>query len=139
MSLVFMDACRNDPQLEAATRQLESKSLDFGSRLCPGAHCAGSRTGAGVAAANDGRPAGMLIAYAAAPGSIALDGQDKVSPFTKALLKHIQKAGTPITEIMGLVGQDVWHETDRQQRPWYVSELSAPFVLQRLSRPVILP
>jgi uncharacterized caspase-like protein len=69
----------------------------------------------------------MLIAYAAVPGNEALDGDDKVSPFTKAFLKHVQSPGVPITDIMGRVGRDVQRDTDNRQHPWYVSELTALF------------
>jgi len=145
ISLVFMDACRNDPRLEQASRQLgdATKSLVIGRGFAPVAISADAGRSFGGAVSNDNRPAGMLIAYAAAPGNEAADGDDKVSPFTKAFLKHVQSPGVPITDIMGRVGKDVQRDTDNRQRPWYVSELTAPFFLVPLSkRPagtVILP
>ena len=69
----------------------------------------------------------MLIAYAAAPGKEALDGDDRVSPFTKSLVKHIRAPGVPISDTMGKVGLDVLHETANRQVPWVVSRLTAPF------------
>jgi uncharacterized caspase-like protein len=138
VSLVFMDACRVSRQLEEASQRFGSqgRAVNLERGFVPVRISPETKRRAG---ADDGRPAGMLIAYAAAPGSVALDGQGSLSPFTKALLKHIQRAGLPITDIMGQVAQDVWRDTDSQQRPWYVSELSAPFILQRPSRPAILP
>jgi uncharacterized caspase-like protein len=130
VSLVFMDACRNDPQLEQASRRAseQSRSVVLGRGFAPVAisPAAGRNVGA---SASDSRPAGMLIAYAAAPGSEAMDGDDRVSPFTKSLLKHIASTGVPIFDIMGRVGKDVQRETNNRQRPWYVSELTAPFYL----------
>jgi uncharacterized caspase-like protein len=83
----------------------------------------------GSSAVNDGRPSGMLIAYAAAPGNISMDGDERGSPFTKALLKNIGVGDRPISEVMGHVGRDVFRETDNRQSPWYVSLLTAPFYL----------
>jgi len=85
----------------------------------------------------------MLIAYAAAPGKEALDGDDRVSPFTKSLVKHIRAPGVPISDTMGKVGLDVLHETANRQVPWVVSRLTAPFYLvpptRRPSGTMILP
>jgi uncharacterized caspase-like protein len=136
VSLVFMDACRNDPRLEQASRQLgdATRSLVIGRGFAPVAISADAGRTIGGAFSTDNRPAGMLIAYAAAPGNEASDGDDKVSPFTKAFLKHVQSAGVPITDIMGRVGKEVQRDTDNKQRPWYVSELTAPFFLVPPSR-----
>ena len=125
-------------QLEEASQRFSSqtRSVILGRGFAPVRISTETKRSTGV---DDGKPTGMLIAYAAAPGSVALDGQGSVSPFTKALLKHIQRPGLPITDIMGQVAQDVWRDTDGQQRPWSVYDLSAPFILQRPSRPAILP
>ena len=129
VSLVFMDACRSDPQLEQASRQLgnQSRSVVLGRGFAPVPISPG--VGRGVGLSNDSRPSGMLIAYAAAPGNEASDGDDRVSPFTKSLLKHITATGVPIFDIMGRVGKDVQRDTNNKQHPWYVSELTAPFYL----------
>jgi uncharacterized caspase-like protein len=131
VSLVFMDACRSDPQLELASRQLgsQSRSVVLGRGFAPVPISPSAGRNVGLSAANDNRPSGMLIAYAAAPGSEASDGDDSVSPFTKSLLKHIALTGVPIFDIMGRVGKDVQRDTNNRQRPWYVSELTAPFFL----------
>ena len=131
VSLVFMDACRNDPQLEQASRRMgdQSRSVVLGRGFAPVLISPGAGSIVGPSTANDGRPSGMLIAYAAAPGSEASDGDDRVSPFTKSLLKHISATGVPIFDIMGRVGKDVQRDTNNKQRPWYVSELTAPFYL----------
>jgi uncharacterized caspase-like protein len=131
VSLVFMDACRSDPQLEQASRQLgaQSRSVVLGRGFAPVPISPSAGRNVGLSAANDNRPSGMLIAYAAAPGTEASDGDDTVSPFTKSLLKHIAVTGIPIFDIMGRVGKDVQRDTNNRQRPWYVSELTAPFYL----------
>jgi uncharacterized caspase-like protein len=129
VSLVFMDACRNDPQLAQASRQLgsQSRSVVLGRGFAPVPISPG--IGRSVGSPNDNRPSGMLIAYAAAPGNEASDGDDRVSPFTKSLLRHIAATGVPIFDIMGRVGKEVQLDTNNKQRPWYVSELTAPFYL----------
>jgi uncharacterized caspase-like protein len=131
VSLIFMDACRNDPRLERASRQLgdATRSLIIGRGFAPVAISADAGQTIGGTLSNDNRAAGMLIAYAAAPGNEASDGDDKLSPFTKAFVKHVQSAGVPITDIMGRIGKEVQRDTDNRQHPWYVSELTAPFFL----------
>jgi uncharacterized caspase-like protein len=131
VSLVFMDACRSDPQLEQASRRMgdQSRSVVLGRGFAPVPISPGAGRNVGPSTANDSRPSGMLIAYAAAPGSEASDGDDRVSPFTKSLLKNISATGVPIFDIMGRVGKDVQRDTNNKQRPWYVSELTAPFYL----------
>jgi uncharacterized caspase-like protein len=136
VSLVFMDACRNEPRLEQASRRLgdAARSVVIGRGFAPVAVSPDAGRSVRLASANDAGPSGMLIAYAAAPGNEAADGDDRVSPFTKALLKHVQLPGVPITEIMGRVGKDVQRDTDNRQHPWYVSELTAPFFLVPASK-----
>lgn len=144
VSLVFMDACRNDPRLAQASRLGDqARTVVLGRGFAPVVVSADAGRNVGGSAGEDGRPSGMLIAYAAAPGNEASDGDGAVSPFTKALLQHIQVPGVPITDVMGRVARDVRRDTDLRQQPWYVSELTAPFFLvpqsKRPSGPLIPP
>jgi uncharacterized caspase-like protein len=69
LNFVILDACRNNP---------------FGGRGLPSAN-------GGLALMN--APDGTLISYAAQPGSIAQDGIDGDSPYTKALAHTLRRPG----------------------------------------------
>jgi hypothetical protein len=108
VSIIFLDACRDNPflrRLLAARRAVASRGL------------ARVETGA----------AGMLVAFSTAPGQIALDGAGKNSPFTAALLHHIETPGLEIRSLLGRVTKDVVDETQGKQRPWVNSSLEGDF------------
>jgi hypothetical protein len=72
-------------------------------------------------------PTGTYLAYSTAPGSVALDGLDGNSPFTKALLTHIPRPGLPIEQLFKQVRVDVLEETGGLQVPWDASSLTNAF------------
>ncbi|MGS4946449.1 caspase family protein [Meridianimarinicoccus sp. RP-17] len=72
-------------------------------------------------------PTGTYLAYSTAPGSVALDGLDGNSPFTKALLTHIPRPGLPIEQLFKQVRVDVLEETGGRQVPWDASSLTNAF------------
>ena len=75
LRLVLLDACRNNPF--AATMKSTSPSRSIGrglSRIEPGR--------------------GTLVSYAAKEGTTADDGQGRNSPYTKALLAHLEQTRT---------------------------------------------
>ena len=106
-TLIFLDACRNDP-LPASVR--------------------------GSGAATDGLArvqtgVGTFVAYSTAPGGVTIDGISggQNSPFTSALLKHIETEGISISDMMIEVRNDVENATLRKQIPWDQSSLSEQF------------
>jgi hypothetical protein len=108
VSIIFLDACRDNPflrRLLAARRNVASRGL------------ARVETGA----------VGMLVAFSTAPGQFALDGAGKNSPFTAALLHHIETPGLEIRSLLGRVTKDVVDETKGEQRPWVNSSLEGDF------------
>lgn len=111
-NLVFLDACRDNPLARSLARSIISvgRSASFGRGL--------ARVEAGI---------GTLIAYATQPGNIALDGSDGHSPFTKALLNHIETPGLDIGSMMIKVRQDVIAATREKQIPWDHSSLTGQF------------
>ena len=117
VSLVVLDACRNNPLARTLSRSLggASRSVDIGSGL------------ARMDIQNPGR--GMAIAFATAPGDVALDGEGEHSPFTTALLKHISAPDTDFTEVMSRVTGDVYSSTNEMQRPWLNSSLTGRVAL----------
>ena len=97
LGLVILDACRNDP---------------FASRLRP----ASRAINRGLARVE---PSGnVLVAYAAKDGTTALDGIGRNSPFTRALLNHIETPDLEINFVFRRVRDDVISATARQQEPF---------------------
>ncbi|MES2666181.1 MAG: caspase family protein [Pseudomonadota bacterium] len=75
-------------------------------------------------------PTGTFLAYATAPGAVALDGLTSNSPFTAALATEVLVPGLPIEQVFKQVRVKVLAETGGQQTPWDTSSLTAPFVFQ---------
>lgn len=127
VGFVFMDACRNDPQLAAASERMAASGTRAVtiSRGFARVSVATDRPTATKQAARKG-PAGLLIAYATDPGNVAFEGEKgPLSPFTGALVKHMATPGLTVGEMMGRVSVDVSSETQGLQTPWNVSSLTA--------------
>jgi TPR repeat protein len=97
LNLVILDACRNNP---------------FGAR--------GLRSADGGLAQMHA-PDGTLISYATQPGSVAQDGNDGHSPYTKALAATIRRSGLDIFQTFNEIGLAVKRSTGGSQRPWVSS------------------
>ena len=97
LNLVILDACRNNP---------------FGGR--------GLRDATG-GLAQMRAPEGTLISFATQPQSVAQDGTDGHSPFTKALAEVIKRPGVGIFETFNDVGLEVKRATGGSQQPWVSS------------------
>jgi formylglycine-generating enzyme required for sulfatase activity len=103
LNLVILDACRDNPfrsVWRSATRGL-----------------------AEVVA-----PAGTLIAYATAPGSLASDGEGANSIYTGELLKAMRLPSLKVEEVFKRVRQEVARRTNGQQVPWESSSLIGDFM-----------
>lgn len=74
-------------------------------------------------------PAGQdtFIAYSTAPGHVAHDGLGEHSPFSRALLKFIDRDTQDVTALLLRVRHDVVDSTGGSQVPWDHSSLFAPF------------
>lgn len=70
-----------------------------------------------------------LIAFAARPGAVAVDGTDRNSPFTSALLQHLPTPGRSLDDIMVEVAASVETDTGGRQIPWSRSSLRQDLVL----------
>jgi hypothetical protein len=114
-NIVMLDACRNNPLARNLTRSMGTRS-------------AGS-VGQGLAEVKSG--VGTLIVFATQPGNVALDGSETHSPFTQALLKHLETPNLDISLMLRLVRDDVITSTKGQQVPWEHSSLrGAPVMLK---------
>ncbi len=103
LSLVLLDACRDNPLEELFRRQAGALSRSV-------------NTGSGLAQTQGA--AGMLIAYATAPKMVALDGQGDHSPFSQALLEWIDQPNIEVGRLFRRVRERVMDITDDQQVPW---------------------
>lgn len=108
-SLVFLDACRNNPFMR-------------GSGLATNRS---ARALQGLAQFDTTR--GSFIAFSTAPGAVAMDGTGRNSPFTAALLRHIAVPGQSINDMMIAVRRDVISDTRNVQRPWEQGSLLERF------------
>jgi hypothetical protein len=94
VKILILDACRNDPFTES--RGFERASIG-----------------------SEGAAKGMLIAYAAAPGQVAMDGKGRRnSPFAEVLVDHLKKAsGVEIRTLFNHVADEVSVKTSGRQLP----------------------
>jgi caspase domain-containing protein len=130
-TLVFLDACRNNPLPKQLSAKLEHdarrKGLERPEMVV---------TGPGLAAFTEKGQAGftpMFIAYAAAPGSVAYESTDELSIFTKGLVSTIETDDLPILNLMLRVADYVKETSEGKQEPWSASSLSSPFYFRKSS------
>ena len=102
INIVVLDACRNNPF-----------------------PAAGRSAGGGLGRMD--APAGTLIAYATAPGKVAMDGDGANSPFTGALAPAMRRPGLTIEEMFKEVRKDVQQSTRGLQVPWEATSLTGRF------------
>ena len=105
--LVYLDACRNNPLAGDLARSMGLSRTAATSR--------------GLARVRSGR--GTLIGYATEPGDVAADGDGRNSPFTEALLAHIETPGLSVNDMFGEVSGAVSRATGGEQVPWSHSSL----------------
>ncbi|RVC21334.1 caspase domain-containing protein, partial [Mesorhizobium sp. M7A.F.Ca.CA.004.04.2.1] len=110
VSLVFLDACRNNPFARSLSRTATTRS---------------AKALAGLAQFDSTR--GSFIAFSTAPGAVAMDGSGRNSPFAAALLRHIAEPGQSINDMMIAVRRDVVSQTRETQRPWEQGSLLERF------------
>ena len=115
LRLVLLDACRNNPLARSMQRTAASRSVSGGSFGDLNEDLLGDET---------------LVAYAAAAGTTAADGRGRNSPYTAALLSHLE---TPL-EILTLfrrVRAQVLEATNGAQRPHEYQSLVGEHYLTR--------
>lgn len=126
VQMVFLDACRNNPLARSLARRMgPSRSL----------------VGEGLAEIklHDTGGEGSVVAYATSPGEVALDGDGINSPFTNALLRHIDAPNASIQTVMTRVTGDVYRETEQRQRPWVNASLIGEVFLNKTTEVAALP
>jgi len=103
-TLVFLDACRNDPLPAAISKQT---------------------SGQGLAQVQTGK--GTFVAFATQPGNVTADGAGDRSPFTNAFVEHVGTPGISISDMMIRIRNTVEDNTLQRQTPWDQSSLRSQF------------
>jgi hypothetical protein len=102
--LVILDACRNNPFLQTMTRVASTRSIGRGlSRVEP--------------------QGGVLVAYAAKAGEVALDGDTGNSPFVQALVGELRQPGVEVGFLFRRVRDSVLDLTNGTQEPYTYGSL----------------
>jgi hypothetical protein len=105
LGLVVLDACRNNPFLAKMKRTISVRAVSRGlSRIEPTSN--------------------VLVAYSAKDGTIASDGDGRNSPFTTALLRHLETPGLEVSFLFRNVRDEVIAATDSEQQPFTYGSLS---------------
>ena len=113
LRLVILDACRNNPLARSMQRTVASRSVSGGSFGNLDESLLGDET---------------LVAYAAAAGTTAADGRGRNSPYTSALLSHLEEP-LEILTLFRRVRAHVLASTNGQQRPHEYQSLVAEHYL----------
>jgi uncharacterized caspase-like protein len=122
IGIVFLDACRNSATDVGLGMTVRMVSLGQPSRSVPVIRGTGS-----IEIKPSAYSAGVFRAYATQLNNVASDGAGRNSPFTKALLKHIDTKGIIIQELMIRVRKSVMQETQNMQIPWEEAALNESF------------
>ena len=112
ISIVLLDACRDNPLSRRFTRSLGATRSAF--------------IGRGLAAPSAGSGQ-VLIGFATSPGEVAQDGAGNNSPFTTALLNNMDAKGLEVELMFKRVKQEVYDATGKEQEPWINSALRKEF------------
>jgi uncharacterized caspase-like protein len=110
VNIVILDACRTPPWT-GSTRTRGGKAVPA------------IESGLAAAAA----PQGTLIAFATAPGAVALDGTEGNGVYTRHLLAQMAMPGLPVEQVFKRVRAGVLKETGEKQIPWETSSLTGDF------------
>jgi tetratricopeptide (TPR) repeat protein len=113
-NVVILDACRDNPLVQQ-TAQPASASRAI---TVPTGLASPSSLGKGATSG-----AGTLLAFATAPGDVALDGEGADSPFSLALARHISTPGHEVQQMLTRVRAEVVAATKGKQVPWSNSSL----------------
>jgi len=101
LNIVILDACRNNPFPRFRS------------------------VGQGLAQID--APTGTIIAFATAPGRIAMDGDGDNGLYTSHLLRYIREPGLPLEQLFKQVRIGVAGATRDRQVPWESSSLKGDF------------
>jgi uncharacterized caspase-like protein len=121
VTIILLDACRSNPFPPGALVRLGNGGEPV-PMAAAGLGEARGATRLGEAAAHPGGDdsLGTVVAFSAAPGQVALDGDPGGnSPYTAAVLRHLDAMkGEEFGTVMRMVAEEVYLKTGGRQRPW---------------------
>lgn len=113
-SLVFVDACRDNPLADRFYKENFSETRALMTR--------------GLAPLRQAYN-GSMLTFSASPGQVAYDGDD-YSPFAKALATHLPAENVEVLSLMKRVIRDVKVATKDQQTPLVTNDLTQEIYLR---------
>ncbi len=122
--ILVLDACRNNPvaELEAELAQQKGRSLAPREGLAPIS------------------TTGLLVAYATAPGQVALDGPaGGNSPYAEALAHYLREPGLEVGLLFRKVSARVRQATAGAQVPWTEASLTGEELVLNPAPEVAMP
>ena len=138
VSIIFMDACRNNPLAESYRdigKVPYTPDLSRAAKRRPGKK--GTRAAVNRTAQRGKRQYGFgqAISWSTSNGTLASDGVKEASnsPYTRALLRYIGKPNLPFTKMIKKVNQEVKNKTNGSQEPWVSSNLSNDFYFKKVA------
>lgn len=120
IKIVILDSCRDNPLAAELSRSMAQQG---------GGRSRSVSVQSGMGIVDTHGTSGTLVAFATAPGTVALDGRGQHSPFTEALLQHMETPGIDIDVMMKRVRGQVTRGTSERQVPWTNSSLTGEFHL----------
>lgn len=121
ISLLFLDACRDDPFAARAGQRTKSAAA-----ISPG-----------FATVDQSRLNQVLVAYATSEGKTVPDAErGELSAFTKALVQHLPTEDQSLLDILVQVQDQVRSQTKGAQQPWTKQALGSKVFLGRPSAQV---
>jgi uncharacterized caspase-like protein len=124
LSIVILDACRDNPF--RLSEQIPAGASATGPRLVMGSNNSRFRSVSG-GLASVAAPAGVLIAYATAPGSVAADGGGVNGLYTAELIHAMSMPGASIERVFKQTRLEVLQKSGGMQIPWEASSLTGEF------------
>ena len=119
MKVIVIDACRDNP-FEAIASAKERGDVQVAS----------IEADSGLRSISSGlsqiiAPPGSLVAFATAPGTAALDGEGRNSPYAEALVNVISEPDLRVEDVFIAVRNRVSAATSGKQVPWETSSLTS--------------
>lgn len=108
LKIVILDACRNDPLSRRWHRSAGTRGLSLMNA-----------------------PIGTIISFSTAPGSTALDGKGRNSPYTEAFLNTLDMPNLDVFHFFQKVGASVLDKTQRSQNPWLSVSFTGDFYFNK--------
>lgn len=108
LKIVILDACRNDP----VSRKWHRSTMNRGLSIM-------------------NAPVGTIISFSTAPGSTALDGKGRNSPYTEAFLNTLDMPNLDVFHFFQKVGASVLDKTQRSQNPWLSVSFTGDFYFNK--------